>query len=169
MAALKEKFGDAAEPLASLFREAYPNHPAADLLYLESSIRREGQRFCKARAAMSEAPVYNYVFAQEFPIDGGRLAWHCADIPFAFHNVELVPVANMGEDSERLQENMCGAWVSFARDGRPVLPAGPAWEPFTAENCETMIFDTPCRLGIRFDNELLEKHAAVVPELVMQA
>ena len=169
MAALKDKFGDAAEVLVPLFREAYPNHPVADLMYLESSIRREGQRFCRARAAMSAAPVYNYVFSQEFPIDGGRLAWHCADIPFAFHNVDLVPVANMGEDSEALQENMCGAWVSFARNGKPVLPAGPEWKPFTAENCETMIFDTPCRLGIRFDNELLEKHAAVVLELVMQA
>ena len=169
MELLHRQFGDAAEGLAESFRKAYPNKPIADLMYFESCIRMEGQRFCAARAAMSKAPVYNYVFSQEFPIDGGRLAWHCADIPFAFHNVDLSPVANMGEDSDRLQNNMCGAWTSFARSGKPVLPEGPEWKPFTAENQETMIFDTPCRLGIRFDTELLQKHHEAVPTLVMQS
>ena len=168
-AALRSKFGEAADRLIPLFRRAYPNHEVIDLLYLESCIRREGQRFCARRAEMAAAPVYNYVFSQEFPIDGGRLAWHCADIPFAFHNVDLIPVAQMGEKSEILQDNMCGAWTSFARTGRPELPQGPEWKPFTSENRETMIFDTPCRLGIRFDTDLLEAHNAVVPTLVMQA
>lgn len=168
-ALLRDRFGDAAGPLAAAFRGAYPDKPVVDLLAFESCIRREGQAFCSARAKAARAPVYNYVFSQAFPVDGGRLAWHCADIPFAFHNVELVPVANMGEDSDILQDNMCGAWTSFARTGRPVLPKGPEWKPYTDEGRETLIFDTPCRLGVNFDTELLRAHSQAVPTLVMQA
>lgn len=169
LAALKERFGGAADRLVSAFRKAYPHKPIVDLLYFESCIRLEGQRFCASRAAASKAPVYNYVFSQEFPVHGGRLAWHCAEIPFVFHNVDLVPVANMGRDSDVLQDNMCGAWTSFAKTGKPVLPYGPEWKPFTAEGHETMIFDTPCRLGVHFDSELLKEHDEVVPTLLMQA
>ena len=169
MNVLRKEFGNAADSLAAHFRKAYPDKPVVDLMYFESCVRMEGQRFCAARAAAAKAPVYNYVFSQEFPIDGGRLAWHCADIPFAFHDVDLVPVANMGEDSDLLQEQMCGAWTSFARDGKPVLPKGPEWKPFTPENQETMIFDTPCRLGVRFDTDLLRAHHEAVPTLVMQS
>ena len=83
--------------------------------------------------------------------------------------MDLVPVANMGRDSDVLQDNMCGAWTSFAKTGKPVLPYGPEWKPFTAEGHETMIFDTPCRLGVHFDSELLKEHDEVVPTLLMQA
>lgn len=169
LAAIKERFGNAADALVDHFRKAYPEKPPVDLLYFESCIRLEGQKFCSDRAAAAKAPVYNYVFSQEFPVDGGRLAWHCADIPFAFHNVDLVPVANMGGASEALQESMCGAWTSFAKTGTPVLPKGPEWKPFTPDGCETMIFDTPCRLGIRFDSALLKAHQEAVPTLVMQS
>jgi len=168
-ALLLDRFGAAAGPLAAAFRKAYPDKPVVDLLAFESCIRREGQAFCSERVKAARAPVYNYIFSQTFPVDGGRLAWHCADIPFAFHNVELVPVANMGEDSDILQDNMCGAWTSFARNGKPVLPKGPEWRPYTDVGRETLIFDTPCRLGVNFDTELLQAHSEAVPTLVMQA
>ena len=33
----------------------------------------------------SKAPVYNYIFAFEYPINGGITAFHCSEIAFAFH------------------------------------------------------------------------------------
>lgn len=167
--ALNGRFSTASERLISAFRKAYPNKPIADLMYFEACIRLEGQNFLSKRIMQAKAPVYNYVFSQEFPIDGGKLAWHCADIPYAFHNVNLVPVANMGEVSDILEENMCGAWTSFAKTGKPVLPNGPEWKPYTENDHETMVFDTPCRLGINFDDELLKEYDKVVPALLMQA
>ncbi len=168
MVLLRDKFGEQTSALIEAYRKAYPEKPIVDLLAFESSIRTQGQRFCSARIKAADAPAYNYVFAQEFPIDGGRLAWHCADIPFAFHNVELSPVANMGRESEILQDKMCGAWTSFARTGKPVLPGGPEWKPYTEAGHETMIFDTPCRLGVNFDDALLRLHDAAVPTTVFQ-
>ena len=169
LVALKERFGKDTERLVSGFRKAYPDKPIADLMYFEACIRTEGQQFLKKRIDQGRAPVYNYVLSQEFPINGGALAWHCADIPFVFHHVDVVPVANMGKDSETLEENMCGAWASFARTGKPVLPHGPEWKPFTKEGRETMVFDTPCRLGVNFDDELMAAYNEAVPALFIQS
>lgn len=46
-------------------------------------------------------------------INDGQMAWHCADIPFFFHNVEVSPVSNMGEVSEKLEKQMSRAFANL--------------------------------------------------------
>ena len=54
--------------------------------------------------AKAGGTAYSYVFALEFPYQHNKTAWHCSDIPFVFHNTELVPVANIPEVSDKLEE-----------------------------------------------------------------
>ena len=169
MAMLRGQFGEDAEALVQAFQKAYPEKDLCDLMYFESCIRLSSVRFLSFRAASATAPVYSYLFNLDFPIDGGRLAWHCAELPFVFHNAEKIPVCCMPGVSETLQDQMAGAWVSFAQTGCPRLPQGPAWIPYTEENHATMIFDRVCRLGIRFDDELLRLHEKAVPPLQVQS
>ncbi len=169
MAMLRGQFGEDAEALVQAFQKAYPEKDLCDLMYFESCIRLSSMRFLSFRAASATAPVYSYLFNLDFPIDGGRLAWHCAELPFVFHNAEKIPVCCMPGVSETLQDQMAGAWVSFAQTGCPRLPQGPAWIPYTEENHATMIFDRVCRLGIRFDDELLRLHEKAVPPLQVQS
>ncbi len=42
--------------------------------------------------AKAGGKVYSYLFDQDFPLMRKSTPWHCADIPFVFHNTELVPV-----------------------------------------------------------------------------
>lgn len=92
----------------------------------------------------------------DMPIDGGKVAWHCSDIPFAFHNTDRTPLFNVPGETDRLQERICGAFVNFARYGSPQVSSLPQWLP-TAENDETvMILDNVCQLRHNFDAALLE-------------
>lgn len=42
------------------------------------------------KAEQGVAPVYNYVFAMEFPTMGGWLSWHYSEIPYVFYNPDIV-------------------------------------------------------------------------------
>ena len=63
---------------------------------------------------------YDYVVSYESPIDGGVNLWHCGEIPFVFHNVDLVAGSYGGSrDAYDLQDVMASAWVNFATTGDP--------------------------------------------------
>lgn len=53
---------------------------------------------------------------------GKSTPWHCADIPFVFQNIELVPVCAF-EGAKRLEAEIFGAVMQFARTG------APGWAP----------------------------------------
>ena len=88
-----------------------------------------------------------YRFQWYSPAGGGRLrAMHCMDIPFVFDNVDLSrSVVGDGPERYALADKMSGAWVSFARTGNPNTKLLPKWDPFTAENRATMLFNNECR------------------------
>lgn len=67
------------------------------------------------------------MFNYEFPYEGGKLAWHCSEIPFVFHNIDRIPICNVPGETDRLQERICGAWINFARYGNPSVPSLPQW------------------------------------------
>lgn len=86
----------------------------------------------------------------------GKIAWHCSEIPFAFHNIDKVPVCNCGEETNRMQEQICQAWVSFARTGKPEI-SGIEW-PACADGDEAvMMLDKECRIRHNPDHELVNR------------
>jgi para-nitrobenzyl esterase len=92
----------------------------------------------------TKAPVYNYLFAWEYPINGGITSFHCAEIAFCFHalNVPQIRMATGGGPvALALQDKVAQAWVNFARTGNPSQP-GLDWKPFTKESPQAMVFDT---------------------------
>lgn len=153
---LKEKFGESAGALAAEFCVAYPDKCLTDLLSLDSKFRIPTKDFITKRAACPEAPVYSYLFAWEFPLDEGKPAWHCSEIPFVFHNTDRVPVCCVPGVSDRLEEQISGAWIHFARYGSPQIPSLPEWPACRPGDEATMIFDRKCRVAHEYDNRLME-------------
>lgn len=166
---VRQRFGQDADRLIAAFQKAYPDHSIADVIFYESTVRHATTDFLDARLAQGSAPVYCYVFALNFPIDDGRPAWHCADLPFTFHNTDKIPVCGIPGVATRLERKMCSAWVSFAESGVPSPVGGPAWRPYTAENQETMIFDRRCRMARAHDRELVALHEELVPAMLVQS
>ena len=100
---------------------------------------------------------YNYLVSYESPLDGGVNLWHCGEIPFVFHNVDLVAGSYGGsQDAYDLQDVMASAWVNFATTGDPNGDNVPAWSTYTDDNKSTMVFDTTSGERVGYDAELQE-------------
>lgn len=154
---LTRKYADATPELISLFETAYPNKSIADLWSVDTFFRPATIEFIRQKSEFSEAPTYSYQFTYEFPIDGGKAAWHCAEIPFVFHNIDRVAVCNVPGETDRLQERMTTAWINFARYGSPETPSLPKWPASTPADEATMIFDKTCEVRHNFDHKLVKK------------
>ncbi|MBS1857435.1 MAG: carboxylesterase family protein [Acidobacteria bacterium] len=94
--------------------------------------------------ARGKTPVYNYLFAWEYPINGGITAFHCSELAFCFHALSVPQIRTAtggGPVAMALQDKVAGAWVSFAKTGSPSRP-GLEWRPYTPDNPQAMVFDT---------------------------
>lgn len=165
---LKERYHEATEEIITLFQKAYPDKALADLLVIDTLFRPLKKEFVNAKAAHPESAVYNYLFALDFPMDGGSAAWHCSDIPFFFHNIDKAPYANIEEVSDRLQNQMSKALIQFAYCGDPNHEGLPQWEAAKPGKETTMVFDQTCRCVQELDTALLNKIAEVTPKLTFQ-
>jgi para-nitrobenzyl esterase len=152
---VRKRFGEHADSLLPLFRAAYPEKNIADLLYLDDMFRGPSLDVLTARAAAGGEPVYSYMFAYEFPYMDGTPAWHCAEIPFVFHNAAMVEVCNDPGVSEKLEAEVSSAWVSFARSGDPNNAKTPNWPDF-GDRRATMVFAAESGARYDYDTALLQ-------------
>jgi para-nitrobenzyl esterase len=163
-----KKYGEASEELIDLFKKAYQDKNLTDLLALDSLFRAPSKDFIEKKAAHKEAPIYSFMFAYEFPYDDGKPAWHCAEIPFVFHNTDKVPVCNLPGVSDELEEQVFGAWVNFARSGNPNHAGLPDWPACQPGDEATMIFDNNCQVKHNYDNDLIALHVKAAPKFMFQ-
>jgi para-nitrobenzyl esterase len=89
------------------------------------------------------APVYMYWFGWKTPVlDGRPLPYHCQDLAFWFDNIDLAAQATGGTDDARsLAAKMSGAFVAFARTGKPAHPGLPTWPAYNTSVRPTMVFE----------------------------
>ncbi len=154
---IEKRYGaDISDQMISAFKQAYPGKALSDLLYVDALFRTPTIDFIKKKSEFAEAPTYAYLFAFDFPLEGGKAAWHCAEIPFVFHNTARVPVCNVSGVSDRLEKQMSWAWVEFAESGKPSSGGLPEWPACKPGDEATMIFDRICRLEHNFDHELID-------------
>lgn len=151
---------DKAPALIEEFKKAYPGKRIQDLADIDTIMRMPGRHYIDRRIADGCAPTYSYLFTLDFDFRGGTGAWHCSDIPFVFHNTDKVPVALIDGVTEKLEQEMFGAWVAFARTGDPNHDNLPAWKPCTAEAENVMVFDRVTRSVDNVDHALY----ALLPE-----
>ena len=158
-AKLFERFGEEnGTAMLETFCRLYPGHDALDLLALDDGFRTSTQILLDRRAEKAKAPTYNYIFAYEFPVDEGRPAWHCSDIPYVFRNMDKVAVCNEPGMGELMQERLSNAFISFARTGCPANEYLPDWNAYTADKPAVMIIDRESRICTESDRELVRIH-----------
>lgn len=162
---LKEQFGNQAEVVVDAFKQAYPERPVADVLYVETMLRAPALKTARLKADQHGAPVYNYMFAWDTPLEGGfAMSYHCSELPFVFNNVSMSKASAVGgEQAEILADRMSRAWINFARYGNPNHRDIPDWPVFTRENGYTMIFGNECLVKKDYDYKLMQ---LLVPDYV---
>lgn len=162
---LEKKYKSHTPDLVSRFREAYPGRPLIDLLSVDPFFRIAGRDFIEKSVRERKAPTYSYLFNLDFPLEDGKPAWHCSEIPFIFHNTERVAICNIPGVSDRMEERLCGAWVSFARWGNPGAACLPHWPACEPGREYTMIFDRECEVRLNHDAALMETLKETKPRL----
>lgn len=153
-----------AEALLPIYERVYPGRNPADVLYLDTLFREPAMRYIRKRAGQG-GRVFSYFFNQDMPIDGGRTPWHCADIPFVFHNTEYVPGVQQEGMTARLEGEMFESVLAFARTGDPGHKGLPEWPASTPDQEYTMLFGSPTEMRCNHDEELIplaQKHLAGV-------
>ena len=69
------------------FKQAFPRKKVQDVLYFANGSRPGVKQTLAWKGEKSKTPVWNYLFAWEYPVNGGITSFHCSEIAFAFHNV----------------------------------------------------------------------------------
>lgn len=163
---IEKKFGENTDKLIELFKKAYPDKNELTLLSFDRKYRRNLLRYADLKTEENNmgVPVYIYMFSLEFEVDEGKGAWHCSDIPFAFHNAERVPVCHIEGVMEKLQDEMSGAWASFARTGNPNHPGLPEkWPEYSKDKRTVMVFDRTSMVRCDHEHELVEFYRSLTP------
>ena len=143
--AVLDLYGEAGgRQILKAWREAFPGKNEVYATEYDTVFLPPTLAYAKKKAAHGKAPVYNYLFSKVYDYDGGKAAWHCADIPYFFHNAALIPISHQ-PNGEKLNRLMSGAFVNFARTGDPNGGDLPLWPPCTGEKVVTMVMDDAFR------------------------
>ena len=151
---LTKAYGEKKAQVVAEFQKAFPRKKVQDVLYFANGSRPGVKQTLAWKLEKGKTPVWNYLFAWEYPVDGGITAFHCSEIAFAFHNVNEphIRVATGGAPvALALQDKVAGAWLSFAKLGNP----GAGFKPWTAAEPNTMVFDTVSECKPLRDDQLI--------------
>jgi len=154
---LTKAFGDKKDALVAEFKKTFPHKKVQDLLFYAGTTRPGVKTLLNRTLEKSKVPNYNYVFAWEYPINGGTTSFHCSELAFCFHalNVPQIKTATGGgADAMALQNKVSQAWVNFAKTGNPSQP-GLEWKPYTKDGEEAMVFDTASQTVQLKDDKLV--------------
>ncbi len=141
---LTAAFSDNKNDIVAEFKQAFPRKKVQDALYYAGASRPGVKNLLNRKLEKTKTPVYNYVFAWEYPINGGITSFHCSELAFCFHALSVPQIRTPtggGPVAMALQDKVSQAWINFAKTGNPGQP-GLEWKPYTKENPQAMVFDT---------------------------
>ena len=120
-------------------------------------IRAAAIRQAAVKADLNRAPAYLYEFTWQTPIlDGRPMAFHCADIPFAFFNTDRCDtMSGGGAEARSLSGSIADAFINLARSGDPNHAGIDDWPVYKSATSSTMIFDQDVRVSLNGDEEAL--------------
>ena len=162
MEMVRQTYGDDTDSFVAAYKKAYPNYKPADLIDTDFMFRSKAIQQGTVKASQGGAPVWMYVFGWQSPVlNGAMRSTHCMEIPFVFDNADVhASMTGGGEDAMKLADRMSDAWVNFARYGNPNGESGiegvTTWEPFNAENGNTMWWDNECKILQNHDREVID-------------
>lgn len=163
-AVVAAKYGmENAERIMKLFAKAYPGKNMVYAADIDVVFRPATIKYIKAKAKQSAAPVYSYLFAPVFDVYGGVAAWHCSDLPFVFHNTQLVPVCQIEGVTQGLENKIFSSFINFAKTGNPNCNEIPEVKPCTEDKIYTIVYDEKTQVRENFDEELVTLAQKLAP------
>jgi para-nitrobenzyl esterase len=153
------------DEIVAEFKQAFPRKKIQDVLYFAGGSRPGVKNLLGRKLEKTKVPVYNYLFAWEYPINGGITSFHCAELAFCFHALgvpQITTATGGGPVALALQDKVSQAWINFAKTGNPSQP-GLEWKPYTKEDPQAMVFDTVSATVALRDDKLVSLLPAPTP------
>jgi para-nitrobenzyl esterase len=121
-----------------------------DAVQTDARFRLGALQLAVAQSGHQPDNSFVYLFTHESPARGGVMgSCHALEMPFVFGTLDAPTqdrFAGTGPDVERLSANMMDAWIAFAKTGNPSHEGIGRWEPYSAAQRPTMVFDAECSL-----------------------
>jgi para-nitrobenzyl esterase len=156
---LEKRYGRHADQIVAEFGRLFPYKKTADAYFYAPQYRTTVRGVLDGRLnSRNTGPVYNYLFAYEAPVNGGITPFHCAELIYVFHNVDMPSLrrATGGAlSAHKMQNTVASAWVNFAAAGNPSQD-GLEWRPYRKGGNGTMVFDTVSEFKTLDDQKLVE-------------
>jgi para-nitrobenzyl esterase len=156
----KTMFGAGADRVVAAYRAADPQATPFKLLArmaTDRGTRRNSMTLAERKAAQGKAPAHMYLLTYSSVPFGGKFgSVHGTEMPLFYHNLDAWPIAGNGPDAQALAAKMAGAYVEFAKTGKPAVPGVGEWPAYTADTRATMIFDVNTRAENAPHKDLLD-------------
>ncbi|MCP5145140.1 MAG: carboxylesterase family protein [Gammaproteobacteria bacterium] len=139
-AQVKERYGDAADRVLALYDTSSDAAAAQAAIALGRDRGLLGMQWLSAlRARSATTPAYLYYFERaipwpEYPRFG---AFHTAEVPYVFDNLDLLPRPWTAVDHQ-LADTTARYWVNFIRTGNPNGEGLPHW-PANSGGAQTLV------------------------------
>ena len=141
-----QPFGEPGQRLLAAYRRAYPAYSPTYLWeqMLSARVMLGSQTLASRKTAKGGAPAYVYMMTWETPVaDGTFKSPHTMEIPFMLYSYDKVRTfVGEGPGPKHMADQIGGAWVAFARHGRPDHPGIPHWPQWRTPERPVMVFDT---------------------------
>jgi para-nitrobenzyl esterase len=154
---LTTAFGGKKTEIAAEFTQAFPRKKVQDVLYYAGGSRPGVKNLLNRKLEKTKVPVFNYLFAWEYPINGGTTSFHCSELAFCFHALgtpQIKTATGGGPVALALQDKVSQAWINFAKTGNPGQPS-LEWKPYTKEDPQAMVFDAVSQSVALRDDKLV--------------
>ena len=137
--------GENGQKLLAAVRKAYPSYSPTYLWVQMISVRvmQGSETLAERKAAQGRAPAYVYTISWETPASGGIFKTpHTMEIPFMLYNFDRVRAfVGPGPEPKHMADQIAGAWVAFARTGKPDHAGIPHWPAFNTASRPVMDFN----------------------------
>ncbi len=159
---MKKEAGDVdVTELIACFQKAYPERNPVDLMTMDFFFRAPEIDYIRERSKCNDK-TWSYLFNLDMNFDGGKTPWHCADIPYFFHNTEFTPYTQEEGVTERVEKLIFDSVMAFAKTGNPENPEMPNWPACTPEEEATLVIGKDSEVKVNFDHELVPMLASVM-------
>jgi len=143
-------FGEPGQRLLAAYRQAYPAYSPTYLWIqmISGRVMLGSEAIAARKTAKGAAPAYVYMVAWETPAAGGAFKTpHTMEIPFMLYSYDKVRTfVGEGPGPGHMADQIGGAWVAFARTGRPDHPGIPHWPAYNTANHPVMEFAAQSRV-----------------------